>query len=302
MKDIKVLPKPGESIRFVGNRVIKHFDDEKIVRDRIERAKILKGVVPEIIAISKNSYTYKFIAGNLLSEETSVSKFKEFLKFCQRNLWSKKPRLGAKERREFLGKVHKFYFDKTNKRLEKFYKDTGIRDRALEINGKKVPALASLFEKIDWPKLSSGVPALFHGDLQPENILVTKKSFKLIDWRHDFEGLKNYGDIYYDFAKLYHALIISNEVIRNGQYSVRLGKGGVRLEYLVKSNLLEFKTFFDTWLLENGYDLGKVRVLTALIFLNIAPLYDLPYNQFLYYLGRESLHDSLKYTRKHGIN
>ena len=39
----------------------------------------------------------------------------------------------------------------------------------------------------------------FHGDLQPENVIVTKNNkFKLIDWRTDFSGV-SYGDIYYEF-------------------------------------------------------------------------------------------------------
>ncbi|MEK7148270.1 MAG: hypothetical protein AAB758_03145 [Patescibacteria group bacterium] len=293
IKEIKVLPKPGESIHFKGNKVIKYFDDETIVRDRIERAKILKGIVPEIIPVSKNSYTYKFIPGNLLSEEVDVEKFKKFLKFCQKNLWSKKPKLDSHKKKDFLARTKKFYFDKTNRRLEKFYKDTGIKDKPIIINGKKVPTLKSMLKKINWEELSHGIPALFHGDLQPENILVTKNGFKLIDWRHDFEGLKEYGDLYYDLAKLYHALIVSNEVIRNKQYSIEVSKTEVSLNYLIKSNLLEFKDILDDFIVKNGYDLKKVKILTALIYLNIAPLYDGPYNEFLYYLGQEKLHDAL---------
>ncbi|MDO8424110.1 MAG: phosphotransferase [bacterium] len=293
IKDINVLPKPGESIHFKGNRVTKYFDDGQIVRDRVERAKILKGIVPELIAVSKNSYSYKFIPANLLSEEFDVLKFEEFLKFCQKKLWSKKPKLDSKGKKEFLEKCRKFYFNKTNKRLEKLYKDTGIKDRAGHINGKKRPTLSSLLKKIDWQELSNGVPALFHGDLQPENILVTKKGFTLIDWRHDFEGLKEYGDIYYDFAKLYHALIVSNEIIRNEQYEVKVRGNDAQFHFLMKSNLIEFKNVFDEFIVKNGYNLDKTKILSALIFLNIAALHHYPYNVFLYYLGKDSLYECL---------
>ncbi len=292
-KKIKILPKPGESIRFEKNRVIKHFDDEQIIRDRVERAKILKGIVPEIIAISKHSYTYKFIPAKLLSEEMSISKFKAFLKFCQKNLWSQRPKLTLKGKREFFEKTHKFYFNKTMKRLEKFYQETNIKDRALKINGKTRPSLASILRKINWRKLAHGIPALFHGDLQPENILITKQGFRLIDWRHDFEGLKAYGDLYYDLSKLYHALIITHQVIRDGQYSVKRRGNTVEFRFLIKSNLIEFKDILEQFIIENGYDLEKVKMLTALIYLNIAPLHHYPYNELLYYLGHDMLYHVL---------
>lgn len=286
------LPKPGESISFKRGLVIKRFDDEKIVKDRVERAKILGSLVPEIIRSSRHSYAYKFVVGELISKISDTKKFEEFLKFCSQKLWKKK-KLSPKERKEFFKKTKKFYLDKTNKRLEKFYKETGIKDRPLSINGKKRPALTSLLKKVDWAKLSKGVPALFHGDPQPENVLVTKNGFKLLDWRHDFEGLKEYGDIYYDFAKLYHALIISHEIIRNEQYRVKAFGDSVDLNFLIKSNLLEFKNVFDQFLLNNGYDLKRVRLLSALIYLNIAPLHHYPYNEFLYYLGVDYLANEL---------
>ena len=62
---------------------------------------------------------------------------------------------------------------------------------------------------------------------------------------------------------------------------------------MLKNNLLEYKDLFDRFLIENGYDLNKVRVLAALIFLNIAPLHHTPYNRLLYYLGKYTLFKEL---------
>ena len=45
------------------------------------------------------------------------------------------------------------------------------------------------------------MPVNFHGDLHFENIIANKNKFTLLDWREDFSGLKNYGDLYYDLAK-----------------------------------------------------------------------------------------------------
>ena len=41
----------------------------------------------------------------------------------------------------------------------------------------------------------------FHGDLHFENITYNKKDkYTLLDWRDNFSGILNYGDIYYDLA------------------------------------------------------------------------------------------------------
>ena len=48
------------------------------------------------------------------------------------------------------------------------------------------------------------------------NILINKNSdqpFTLLDWRQDFGGNMEYGDIYYDLAKLNHGFIISHKII-----------------------------------------------------------------------------------------
>ena len=40
------------------------------------------------------------------------------------------------------------------------------------------------------------------------------------------------------------------------------------------------------WLKKEGYDIKKVNIITALIFINIAPLHHHPYSIFLFFLGK----------------
>jgi hypothetical protein len=40
------------------------------------------------------------------------------------------------------------------------------------------------------------------------------------------------------------------------------------------------------WLKKEGYDVKKVNIITALIFINIAPLHHHPYSIFLFFLGK----------------
>lgn len=291
---LNLLTKKGEFIYFENGKTIKYFSDEKIVANRIRRADLLKGIVPILSDRGQYFYAYRFIEGKTLNKIDEVSTFRKFLAFCEKKLWQPIP-LEKVGHEKFSQAVHDFYFTKTNKRLEAFYKGTDIKDGPEAINGVKVPPLKDLLARVDWKHLCEGKPVLFHGDLQPENILVhpDESSFTLIDWRQDFGGLVEYGDIYYDFAKLYHAMIISNEIIRNNEYKIVQEQDGVHFDYLMKSNLLEFKEEFEKFLKINGYDLQKVKILTAIVFLNIAPLSHYPYNVFVYYLGKDMLHKAL---------
>ena len=67
---------------------------------------------------------------------------------------------------------------------------------------------------MNWFKICDGIPINFHGDLQPENIILNNEKIKFIDWRDNFGGNIKFGDIYYEFSKLDHALIINGEKIR----------------------------------------------------------------------------------------
>ena len=77
-----------------------------------------------------------------------------------------------------------------------------------------------LLNKIDWLKICNGKPVNFHGDLHFENIVKSKIGYKLLDWRESFDDLINYGDIYYDFAKLNHGFIINHSLISENKFDV----------------------------------------------------------------------------------
>jgi dTDP-glucose pyrophosphorylase len=292
------LIKPGEFIYFEDGLVVKYYANENIVNDRIKRANLLKGVVPKILNNTPHFYAYKFVDGKMLSEVIDIEKFEFFLDFCKENLW-KRLYLSEEEMKEFKRKCRTFYYDKTLQRINDFYKMTETQDEENIINGVYIPKLSELLLKVDFEKLEDGIPVLFHGDLQPENIIVVEnpnnvKDFSLLDWRQDFAGATEYGDLYYDLAKLKHALIISGEVIRANNFNIEKKGKKIRFSYHIKSNLLNFLEELEKFIKKEGYDMEKVNILTALIYLNIAPLYHYPYNLFLYYLGKYTLYKALK--------
>jgi hypothetical protein len=61
-----------------------------------------------------------------------------------------------------------------------------------------------------------------------------------------------------------------------------------------KHCLVENEKQFFEFLEENNFDVYKVKLLTSLIFLNIAPLHHHPFSKMLFYLGKESLYNLIK--------
>lgn len=53
--------------------------------------------------------------------------------------------------------------------------------------------------------------------------------------------------------------------------------------------LVDCEADFEKFLEREGYDVKRVKILTALIYLNIAALHHFPYSLLLYYLGRSML-------------
>ena len=109
-----------------------------------------------------------------------------------------------------------FYYSKTLSRLNHFYKENIFKDKKYKINGIQRNNLSFYLNKINWKLLSKGIETNFHGDLQFDNIILNNngKIFKLIDWRSDFNGNTERGDLYYDLAKLYAGCMLPYNQIK----------------------------------------------------------------------------------------
>ena len=185
----------------------------------------------------------------------------------------------------------KFYRDKTYDRVSLAINQNPNMDKIEIINGQKIPSIYKILTKVNWNSLSDGIPVNFHGDLQPENIIVTKDNkFKLIDWRADFSGL-NYGDLYYEFSKLNHMLTINTRKVLDGKIRVIYkNKNEVEYSFQTRNLLLKFQKILYNFIIKNKFDLKKVELLTNLIYLNISKFYNSPYNELLFYHGKSQLY------------
>ena len=288
-----ILEKENEAIWFIGDIVVKYSDDVNFIANRVKRVEELQGFVPDIYAHRSNMYCYKKVEGDVLSEVVTLSIFESFLAKCK-DFWVEK-RLTTAEQEKFQHSCMSFYKDKTFERVELFYKNFNQIDNAEIINGEQMPSLQDLLNEIDWNWMSKGLAGRFHGDFHFENILYSKKdkSFTFLDWRQDFAGDLSIGDIYYDLAKMMHGLIVNHGIIADNQYSATWEDGKIEYNLQRKESLVECEQRLNSWIQESGFDLKKVRVLTALIYLNIAALHHYPYSLLLYGLGKIMLKKEL---------
>ena len=288
-----ILEKKNEAIWFVGNNVVKYSDDIDFITNRVKRAKELQEFVPNINTYKTNMYCYKKVNGEVLSDVINPAIFELFLTKCKA-FWLKKD-LSLEEKKQFENNCLNFYKKKTFERVELFYKNFNQKDDAAIINGELMPSLQDLLNQIDWDWMSKGLAGRFHGDFHFENILYSKsdKKFTFLDWRQDFAGDLSVGDVYYDLAKLMHGLIVNHGIVVNDQFNASWKDGEIKFDIQRKQSLAECEQRLNIWIQENNYDLKKVKVLTALIYLNIAALHHHPYSLLLYGLGKKMLKQEL---------
>ena len=136
---------------------------------------------------------------------------------------------------------------------------------------------------------------LCHGDLHFENTLYTDATndFVYIDWRDSFGGRVDGGDVYYDLAKFYGGLIIPYNMIKNeDKISLTEINNTITYHYELSENLCKFKPIYEKWVIDNGFNLDKVKLITGLIFLNMSPLHDEKFSKLLWFKSIEMLYGS----------
>ena len=283
--------KQNEVIYFINKKVIKFFSDARITEKRVLKSKLNPVVFPTISDHVGQFYAYDFQPGETLYAVSRESTFEDLLRWLSEKLW--RPMKVAPE--IMRSTCLKFYKDKTMERLKLYYEKYSDCDGPSLINGKTIPAMSELLEQIPWTHLADGIPCFIHGDLQFDNILFDEKTktFRLLDWRQDFAGQIEFGDLYYDFAKLYGGIILNYDYIKLNLLSYFEDSSGISFDFAQRYKTKSYLQILSNYIDENGYDLGKVRLLVPLIYLNMSPLHHFPFDKMLYSMGRELLHQEL---------
>jgi CTP:phosphocholine cytidylyltransferase-like protein/mannose-6-phosphate isomerase-like protein (cupin superfamily) len=270
------------------NTFIKACDKDKIIK-LFERSKHLVNFIPKLEKEGNYFFSYEFFKGKTLYELDDTNIYIKFFEWYGENFCNNYINVDNK-----IFSI-KFYKEKTYSRLNMFKKITMFNsmDNIENINNiNNILTMDKYLDKIDWEYLYDGLfTEKFHGDLQFDNIVYNGNNFKLIDWREDFGGNTQYGDIYYDFAKLYGGMILNYNKLKNKKnYSHKIIGDRVIIESYKDENLEKImNNQFIIFSKKHNIDFKKVKILTALIFLNMAPLHIDNFDIFLFFKSKHLL-------------
>ena len=86
-----------------------------------------------------------------------------------------------------------------------------------------------------------------------------------------------------------HGLIVNHRIIEKNLFSVYWKDNILNFDLNRKYSLVQCENYFNYWLDEKSYSTQKVKLLTAIIYLNIAGLHHYPYCELLFGLGKSML-------------
>jgi choline kinase len=277
-----VLEKYDESLCFFDSSVIKFFSDKKICQMRAERGNHLYPMGPKILGVAENFFSMEMIEGIPVSESKRFDDVKTLLDWAWKSLWSNRD-----EKESYSKQCENFYKKKTYDRLQKIhFSDT----EKLIVNGLFTGSWKDLLAHTPFSELYTNIFSYFHGDFILDNVIkCSDGSFKILDWRQDFDGNLVYGDMYYDLAKLRHNIYFNHMNILQNLYSVNTSEKEVQVEIKCNYTLIQQEKAIETFCNEKNLDYRKVKILTAIIWLNMAPLYEGTLRNFLFYFGKYNL-------------
>lgn len=288
-----ILEKYSESIFFLEDQVIKYYSNGDICKNRIARAAKLGSLVPIITGQTKHFYSYRFTEGLLLSNILNEELMSDFLEWSKKNLWQI---VKKHSDTEFGNLCEEFYIQKTQNRINEYIQKNEVVDKPSVINGLNIPSAKDLIDSLNLQELRDGIQGVFHGDLILDNVLANEGGFTLIDWRQDFSGDLDVGDIYYDLAKLNHNLTFNNENVERNLFELRFNGEEVICEIFRKNTFIQAEKKLHDFIKNNNYNLRKVKMITGIIWLNMAALHPHPVDKFLFTLGKLELYRSINQT------
>ena len=288
------LYKVTDEVTYKMDKFIKFSPSIELNKNKAERANVLKDLIPSDFVSTDNFISYQWEQGSTLYQHNSNILYSKFLNELESIISKSEKYVGDKEL------FDKFYNVKTKSRVAAFLDRFGPKyiGTSYNINGKQYNTMYSMLVQLD-AKIFYDNPMynLFHGDLQFDNILWNGflKRFTYIDWRESFGGSTKGGDIYYDLAKLYGGTIIPYDIMKEHD-AIELVEGSTEItyNYYASGNLSAFRREYETWLIKNGFDLNKVKLITAIIFLNMSPLHDEKFGKMLWFKSIELLNEHYK--------
>lgn len=275
------FPKPEEIFYRDNGKIVKFNTDATLPETKNFRARLNKSCMPSNIRYAGNFLSYDEVPGDTLYNSLSPDLFCEFLDWCEKSVWI------GETKDDAWWCATQFYKTKTFERLEKFRIKYNDWVEFPLVNGQSVKTIEEYINEIDFDWLASDTKFCFiHGDMQFDNVIYDPANkFKLIDWRPDFAG-SSQGDLYYDLAKMLGGIYLSYKYVKEDKISYLEDGDCVHLGVPSVDDAEVYVSILKNWVKDKGYDWYKVCTLVPVIYLNMAPLHEPPFDKFLIALAQ----------------
>jgi dTDP-glucose pyrophosphorylase len=290
--------KPDEALFISNKRVIKFFGNHEFAERRVARARMNPGVFPAVSEARHGFYFYPFVQGKTLYDHCTPEIFEKLLPWLQNELWKN----ANVDEALFQRACDDFYRRKTEERMAKYFSKYPEARNLSSVNGVPLLPLGKLLSAVPWDRICAGRPVFFHGDFHFDHIVYNEQSdaFCLLDWRQDFAGHSEFGDLYYDLAKFCGALILNYDYIKAGLFQYTEKDGKAWLDFAHRAQGGWYKNKFESFMQKHGFDAAKVRLMIPITFFNMAPLHHYPYDKFLFAFACLLLQQELQEQRMLG--
>tara|TARA_B000000532_G_scaffold183760_1_gene149901 strand:+ start:156 stop:2051 length:1896 start_codon:yes stop_codon:yes gene_type:complete len=283
-KPFSLIKNNNEITYKENNKFIKFIPDKERLKNLVDRSKYIK-FLPENVHHTGSFLVYDWVEGSTLYELNEIDLFKDFI-----NLYFSNIELVDQNKKD----LKKFYEDKTKERINAFVEIYGkdYYESTFVINNIEYPSLRSALESFDFNTLlENKFTSNFHGDLQFDNVLYGNSKFYYIDWRDSFGSSIDSGDVYYDLAKLNGGIIMPYNLMKFSKNIVfNENNNQINFSYKHIEGMNKILNYFKEQIILNNFDYKVVTKLSALIYINMAPLHEEKFGKVLWFKGLEQLH------------
>ena len=293
-KDLKEIsfPKPNEIFYQDNKKIIKFTVDKVLAERKLNRATMNTECMPNNVDCKGQFLVYDYVKGDIIYKQLTPEIFDSLLYWADTKLWKRKwfPDIDNISRL--------FYYNKTVDRLHQFRTKYSNWDEPVMVNSVPVKSIDIYLSKINWDWLcKTNEWAFIHGDFQFENIIFNadNNKFTCIDWRTDFGGDK-YGDVYYDIAKMMGGILLDYQAVKEHKLQFAEDNSVAILNDCSIDDADQYVEQLKNWCLDKNLDWNKIQLLVAIIYLNMSPLHDAPFDKYLFALAQ--LHFA-KYFNEH---
>ena len=256
--DTGIVPRSFNKVNYLEKSVIKETNNPGEIYFYKNLPETVTDFFPVIHLIEKNKISmerikgvnYSYLYTNEALREKDLQDLIDTLKYIHSG-----------------GKKEEDIYSNYSRKLEKRYSENIQIYKKIEDSHL---IYGSIIEKIKkYENGKNGKCGIIHGDPVFTNVFLTERKIKFIDPRGKIgESLSIYGDVYYDFAKVYQSILGYDFILNDADFS---------LDYMEKIRN-KFESNF------NKDEMSAIKIITASLFFTLIPLHNFSEDKFNRYI------------------